>query len=193
MNKAYGAPQAWRIKLVVQRLNEGAVIAYPTEGVWGLGCVPENYLGVQRILAMKQRTMDQGLILVAGDVSQVESYLDGITAAQRDLLDSVWPGAVTFLVPHNGTAPDWIRGKHNSVAIRVSAHPVIKAICERLEQPIVSTSANPSGKPAAMSALRLRKYFPQGIDYFFPGQLLGKGATEIRELSTGAVLRAATP
>lgn len=185
--------QRWRIKLICQRLAEGAVIAYPTEGVWGLGCVPEKPEAVARILDLKQRDWRAGLILVAADIEQLEPYLSGIAAADRIVLEDVWPGPVTFLVPDNGTAPEWTRGQHETVALRVSGHPVVQAICTELGGPIVSTSANPSGRRPARTALRLRQYFPHGIDLVVPGEVGDSdGATEIRELATGKVLRPAS-
>lgn len=185
-------PQAWRMKLVAQRILAGDVIAYPTEGVWGLGCLPENEEAVARILALKQRSWEQGLILAAASIEQFDDYLEGITAEERSTLESAWPGPVTFVVPDNGTAPLWIRGKHDSVALRVSAHPVVSAICNQLGGPIVSTSANPSNRAPATSPLRLRQYFPEGVDYVVPGELGGAaGASEIRLLRTGEIIRPA--
>ncbi len=136
------------------------MIAYPTEGVWGLGCFPENVEAVARILELKQRSWEQGLILVAGHISQVDAYLGEITDQERAILDANWPGPVTFLVPDRRVAPEWIRGKFETVALRVSAHPIVQAICGELKGPIVSTSANPHGKKPAVSLLRLRQYFP---------------------------------
>lgn len=181
--------QAWRAKLVAQRLRQGAVIAYPTEGVWGLGCDPYQLEPVSRILEIKGRAWTQGLILAAGKIEQVESFLGGLTDDERAALQATWPGPVTFLVPDT-TAPEWIRGQHETVALRVSAHPVIAAICHEFGGPIVSTSANPSGKPPATTALRLRQYFHDSLDYVVPGELGGaRGATEIRELRGGKLVR----
>lgn len=186
-------PQAWRVKLVTQRLREGAVIAYPTEGVWGLGCLADDAQAVARILALKGRSWEQGLILAAGNMEAIEPYLDAVTEAERRELAQVWPGPVTMLVPDCGRAPEWIRGRHDTVALRVSTHPVIVALTAELGEPIVSTSANPSSRPAAKSELRLRQYFPEGIDYIFPGELGGaQGASEIRVLRTGEVIRSAS-
>lgn len=168
------------------------MIAYPTEGVWGLGCLPSNAEAVSRILALKKRSWEEGLILVAGDIAQIEDYLAAISESERRTLESSWPGPVTFLVPDTGVAPEWIRGRHDTVALRVSGHPVIRSICGELGGPMVSTSANPAGKRPAESMLRLRQYFPSGIDYIFPGELGGEGGpSEIRVLRTGEVLRAA--
>ena len=185
-------PQKWRVKLVAQRLLQGAVIAYPAEGVWGLGCFPAYEDSVARILALKERSVEEGLILVAGSIEQMEPFLGAITNDEREVLESTWPGPVTFLVPDCGAAPSWIRGRHKTIALRVSSHPVIVAICNQLGGPIVSTSANPSGRPPATNPLRLRQYFPAGIDYIVPGELGdARGATEIRDLRSGEVMRPA--
>ena len=181
--------QAWRAKLVAKQLREGAVIAYPTEGVWGLGCDPAQAEAVSRILSLKRRSWTQGLILVAGHIDQFGDLLDEITSAERQTLEDAWPAPVTYLVP-NSSAPEWIRGQHESVALRVSAHPVIVGICAEFRGPIVSTSANPAGKPPAKAPLRLRQYFPKGIDVVVPGHLGGRGAaSEIRALRGGDVVR----
>ena len=183
-------PQTWRMKLIAQRLLQGAVIAYPTEGVWGLGCLPDNHEAVARILTLKHRGWEQGLVLVAANIEQFEPFLQVITPTQRATLETAWPGFVTFVVPDGGVAPAWIRGKHEGVALRVSAHPVIAGICNQLGGPIVSTSANPTGKPPAKSTLRLRQYFAEGIDLVVPGELgNAPGVSEIRLLETGEVLR----
>ena len=182
----------WRSKLVAAKLRNHEVIAYPTEGVWGLGCIPESMEAVSRILAMKGRSWEQGLILVASTMEQVAPYLEGVNADEMKVLASVWPAPVTFLVPDCGAAPEWIRGRHSTVALRVSAHPVIQSICAALGHAIVSTSANPSGRRPAHDQLRLRQYFPHGIDYIVPGELGGNaGASEIRILRTGEVVRPA--
>ena len=187
-------PQTWRYKMIATRLEQGEVIAYPTEGVWGLGCLPEKRAAVDRILSMKQRSWQQGLILAAASFEQVEGYIGKITAEQRAALKQAWPGPVTYIVPRSKLVPDWIAGDSDKVAIRVSAHPVIQGICERLRQPIVSTSANPSGKKPALSMLQVQRYFHGAIDYVVPGELGGQaGASEIRDLASGAVIRAASP
>jgi L-threonylcarbamoyladenylate synthase len=181
----------WQFRLVANRLRRGEVIAYPTEGVWGLGCVPEIGEAVQRILTLKNRDWRQGLILAAGSVAQLSAYLEGLPEAALATLNNHWPGPTTFLVPDNGKAPDWIRGRHEKVALRVSAHAVIQTLCSELNGPIVSTSANPAGRPAALSALRVRQYFGSGIDYIVPGTL-GETAgrpSDIVDLLSGQVLR----
>lgn len=177
------------MSLIALTLNRGGVIAYPTEGVWGLGCLPESSSGVARILQLKRRSLHQGLLLVAADQAQFEPYIEGLTEAERAELDVHWPGPVTYLVPDNGVAPAWIVGGHQTLGLRVSSHPLVAQLCRRLG-PLVSTSANISGRPAAMSALDVRRYFGGYVDLIVPGNLGGRlGPSEIRMLGSGERMR----
>lgn len=185
-------PQAWRLKLAATKLNKGAVIAYPTEGVWGLGCLPEYEASVKRILQLKNRSWKHGLILVGSDIDMLLPYAANLSDREMKILRSSWPGAVTFLVQKSSQVTGLVSGDSDKVALRVSDHAVVSGLCRYVGGPIISTSANLSGRPAATSQLRLRQYFPRGIDYIFPGELGGnEGASEIRDLHTGEVLRAA--
>jgi L-threonylcarbamoyladenylate synthase len=180
----------FRIHLAVRALRAGGVIAYPTEGVWGLGCDPHNPAAVLQLLALKHRAMAKGLLLVAADIEQFAPYLAGLSVAQQQRLRDSWPAPLTWLVPNNGAAPDWIGGSHASVALRVSAHPLVAALCRAFGGPLVSTSANPSGRPAALNAVRVRRYFGADLDFILNGELGGqRGPTPIRDLITDKFLR----
>ena len=168
----------------------GGVVAYPTEAVWGLGCDPNNAEAVARLLRIKQRPVEKGLILVAADIEQLAPFLNHLTPDQHKSLQAGWPGPLTWLVPDNGAVPPWIRGEFDSVALRVSAHPTVRALCSAFGGPLVSTSANPSAKAPARNALRVRRYFQDQLDYVVPGEL-GDSAkpSEIRDLLTGEIRR----
>jgi len=188
-----------KILWMARLLKQGGVIAYPTEAVWGLGCDPFNEQAVYRLLALKQREVKQGLILVAADVQQLAPFLRGISEQQRQQLMASWPGPVTWLVADNGKAPDWIRGQHSSVALRVVDHPIVVGLCRAFGGPLVSTSANPRGKRSARNRLDVHRYFHQettncaqyGLDAIAPG-LVGqrKHTSEIRDLTSGEIIRA---
>jgi L-threonylcarbamoyladenylate synthase len=147
------------ILIAARIMRQGGVIAYPTEAVWGLGCLPDNEEAVHKILALKQRHVSKGLILVASSISQFEPYLRGISSDQRQVLENAWPGPSTWLVPHHNSVPSWISGKHDSVALRVSKHPHIRYLCDAVGGPMVSTSANPQGKPAPKHTGQVKRYF----------------------------------
>lgn len=176
----------WQISVAARHLALGHVIAYPTEAVWGLGCDPINQDAVLRLLHLKNRSVNKGLILVAADISQFSDYLEGLDLENRRQLEASWPGFHTWLVPHRGLVPEWISGTHSTVALRVSAHPLVQALCRTFAGPIVSTSANITGKPAAISRLKLRKYFTNKLDYIVPGRLGGEvSVSRVTELATG--------
>ena len=180
---------AWQLQQIAQKIRRGAVIAYPTEAVWGLGCDPFNATAVARLLALKNRPEHKGLILVAADIEQFAWLLDGLTTEQMAQLTASWPGPNTWLVPHHNRVPEWISGAHDSVAIRVSAHPLVAELCA-LTGPLVSTSANPSGLLPAKSRLRIEQYFHGQLDAVLSGELgQSSSPSTIRDLHTGQVLR----
>jgi L-threonylcarbamoyladenylate synthase len=179
----------WQRQRVAGVVRAGGVIAYPTEAVWGVGCDPWNEDAVYRLLALKARPVEKGLILVAGRMEQFDFLLDGLPSAWLAQLRQSWPGANTWLVPHQGLLPEWISGRHDSVALRVSAHPEVAALCA-LTGPLVSTSANPAGRPAARSRLRVEQYFHGQLDALLGGALGGRrNPSLIRDLRTGQVVR----
>lgn len=174
----------------VRHIQNGGIIAYPTEGVWGLGCDPYDQQALFKILLLKQRPYAKGVILVAAHMDQLAPFLRGLNQQQLKTLAESWPGPNTWVIPNNGAAPPWIRGQHNSLAVRVSAHPVVSALCQQFGGPIVSTSANPGGFEPARSQLQARRYFRKEPIVFAPGEV-GKARqpTQIRELLSGNTLR----
>lgn len=179
------------VQEAVAVLRAGGVIAYATEAVWGLGCDPENERAVRRLLDLKQREAAKGLIIIAASTAQVQPLLLGLSPAQREAVLASWPGPVTWVLPVSPVFPAWVRGAHESVAVRVTAHPGVQALCRAFGGPLVSTSANLAGEPPAMSPAELTQQFGDALDYILPGTLGGDAKpTEIRDALTGAILRA---
>ena len=169
-------------------VRAGGVVAYPTEGVFGFGCRPDNVSAVLRILDIKDRSARQGLLLIAADLDQFDGLLD-LPADIPDLTSSA-SDPVTWIVPASDAVPTWIRGQHDSVGIRITAHPVAAALCRVAGMPIVSTSANVAGRPPARNAFVLRRQFRQLVDCIVPGRCgPARGPSQIRELVTGRLLR----
>lgn len=180
---------SWQVKRIAQIVRQGGVVAYPTEAVWGLGCDPWNGDAVERLLALKDRPLHKGLILVADNIRQFDFLLEDLPERWVDRLASTWPGPNTWLVPHQDRLPAWITGQHNSVALRVSDHPLVRDLCA-LTGPLVSTSANPAGRPSARSRLRVEQYFHDQLDGVLGGALGGRrNPSLIRDLQTGDVVR----
>lgn len=174
------------------RLRAGSVIAYPTEAVWGLGCDPFDEGAVARLLALKQRPVDKGLILVAGALEEFDGLLDWerLPTDRREVVYASWPGPHTWIVPATGRVPHWITGAHDGVAARVSAHPTVVALCTAFGGPIVSTSANLAGAPPAFARAGLDPALLAACDGVTEGETGGLDApTGIVDARTGARLR----
>lgn len=182
--------QQFQIDQAARTLVNGGVIAYPTEGVWGLGCDPWNPDAVARLLAIKQRPVEKGLILIGGSFEQLEPWLGRLTSEQRYKMTESWPGAFTWVVPHNGKLPEWVTGGRESVAIRVPGHPVARALCTAAGIPIVSTSANRAGQPAITERLQVQLKLGDELDEIMAGKTLeGAQPSQIRDLISGELLR----
>lgn len=173
-------------------LHGRGVIAYPTEAVYGLGCDPLDGEAVAHLLALKRRSPAKGLILIAADRAQLAPYLLPLSAELEARLDASWPGPVTWLLPARPEVPAWLRGAHDTLAVRVTAHPEAAALCRAFGGALVSTSANLAGRPPARSALAVRRSFRNTLDYILPGALGGaSGPTEIRDGRSGRIVRPA--
>lgn len=174
---------------VVQR---GGVIACPTEAVWGLGCDPFNESAVKRLLALKQRAVDQGLILIAGALDQFDGLLDWdvLPTDRSEAVYASWPGPHTWVVPASARVPHWITGAHDGVAVRVSAHPGVIALCAAFGGPMVSTSANPTGAAPPKTLAAFDPALRAQLDGIVAGDTGGLASpTDIRDARSGAVLR----
>lgn len=173
-----------------EHINIGGIVAYPTEGVWGLGCDPFNEASVNKILALKAREVDKGLVLVAANLDQIEALMQPLPQSARDLLEASCPGPDTWLIPDSDQViPSWIKGNFATVAIRVSEHPLVKSLCEKVGL-LVSTSANPSGSEPAMSQEQVELYFKDKKVLIVPGELGGQlKPSRIRDLLSKSVVR----
>jgi len=180
----------WHIREAVRRLAAGGVIAYPTETVYGLGCDPFNGHAVLRLLDLKKRRIEQGLILVASNFEQLEPLLCRLSAVVKMRVTQPCKPPVTWVLPCQPEIPFWLRGQHNSLAVRVSDHPVTAALCDRWCGPLVSSSANIHGKSSALNPLAVRKSFNGRLDYILHGVHRSTNKpSQIRNGLTGEMLR----
>jgi L-threonylcarbamoyladenylate synthase len=165
----------------------GGVIAYPTEGVYGLGCMPDDASAILRVLSIKHRDPGKGLILIASNKTQFDAWvsLQGIAIPDPDA-----SRPITWIATARPGVLPLVTGHRESLAIRITTNPVAAAICDAVESPIVSTSANRTGKPVARNCIVLRRNFGACVDYIVPGDCgPASGPSEIRDLKSGKVLR----
>ncbi len=172
-------------------LRAGGVLAYPTEGVYGLGCDPDNHAAFQRIFALKRRPQEQGVLLIAASLEQVQPWIGDAPAAAFARARAIWPGAHTFIFPRSARVPEWVAGGHAGIALRVTAHAPSAALCRAFGGPIVSTSANRHGEAPARSAEDIRRIFGDEPDGVIDAPLGGLDhPTPITDAVTGAIIRA---
>jgi L-threonylcarbamoyladenylate synthase len=166
----------------------GGVIAYPTEGVFGLGCLPDDPVAVERILDIKQRSASKGLILIAARIGQFSDWVDPSNLERIPEPDPRQP--VTWIVRPTDNVSALITGDHPGLAVRITTNPVAAMLCDAVDMPIVSTSANLAGQPTARNVYVLRRKLGRLVDYIVPGACgPATGPSEIRVLGTENVLR----
>lgn len=190
MSKIINIAQDEARKKIAEVIQQGGIIAYPTESVFGLGCDPLHEKAVKKILAIKKRQIDKGLILIASEWKDVCHYILPIEPSKLTSVMSTWPGPVTWAFPASNLVPAWICGDKNTVALRITDHPIARQICQLLKMAIVSTSANRSGEEPARSVLAVQEMFEQEIDLIIEGEVGSLGQpTPIRDVFTGQYLR----
>lgn len=161
---------SFNIRLAIKKVNEGGIIAYPTEAVYGLGCNPVDEEAVLKLLALKKRSIDKGLILIASSLSQLEPYLQ-LTSEIISRVQASWPDPITWIIPAQPWVPEWLTGKHSSLAVRVTNHPIAQLLCEQNNGPLVSTSANTSAKPPATKSWQVAKNLESNKFFIVPGEV----------------------
>ena len=185
------SPSSLRLSAAVAALQNEGVVACPTEAVWGLSCDPDSIRAVSRLLTLKDRAVQKGLILVAASEAQLGFLLADLPEEQRRQLSASWPGPNTWLVPHQHRVQPWIYGSFDTVAVRVSEHPVVGALCEAWGGPLVSTSANPAGAQPPRAGFQVLRYFGGSLDGMLPGEVgIASAPSTIRDLATGQLVRA---
>ena len=173
----------------IELLNQGDVVAYPTEGVYGFGCDPRNEAAIEKVLELKQRPAHKGLILIASSFEQLQEFVAEVPADKLAAAAVTWPGPYTWIFPAAKTTSKLLTGEHDSIAVRVSAHPVVQELCQAFGA-LVSTSANLAGQPAAMSAADIQHYFGANFPVV-PGALGGsKKPSTITDVMSGMIIRA---
>ena len=193
-------------------LQKGQLLAYPTESVWGIGCDPFNQQAVEQLLAIKQRPLEKGMIVVTDSVSRLKMLLNSLNEDQRQQVLVSWRNdtdsdvnskqAHTWLLPLSEnlpvSIPAWITGAHHSVAVRVIDHPLVQQLCRQVvsvHNPygfVVSTSCNPSGQPPALTLSQAQAYFSDSNEQvgYLKGETLGyQLPSQISNARTGQVIR----
>lgn len=181
----------WKLRQFAHLFFAGGVFAYPTESVYGLGCDPWNYEAVFRLLKIKQRAPSKGVILIASGIDQLTPFISLRKSSDWKRLAMVRRSPTTWIVPVSEATPWWIRGGHQSVAVRITDFPPVVELCNHVGSPLVSTSANLAGHPPQRSAVSVRRSLGKQLDAVISGETGGfLLPSEIRDFYSGQVIRA---
>lgn len=195
MKKKSVKAQSVQIEQAVKALQQGGVIAYPTEAVYGLGCDPLNESAVKKILKLKQREKEKGLILIAANFEQVKPFLQELEKDIEEKILSSWETStkpITWLIPVKDSTSSFLTGQFDTLAVRVTKHPAVKELCEKFNSAIVSTSANLSKQEPARTSQQVSQSFGNEIDFIVEGETdLNAQPSEIRDALTNKIIRPA--
>ena len=165
------------------------VFAYPTEGVWGLGCNPFSEKAVKKLINLKKRPKNKGIIVLAGSLQQLLPFTQHLSEKLKKRMNSKWPGPHTWLVPSSPDIPKWLIGPTGLVALRLSDHKTVIELTESLNMPICSSSANISGQEPAKNSDEIRTFFGNKV-LIIEGELGGlKKPTPVQNLESKEWLR----
>ena len=183
----------YRLREAARRLHGGEIVAYPTEAVYGLGCDPRQPQALERLIARKGRAACKGFIVIASRLAWLEELAILPQGPMRQAILASWPGPVTWVLPVRPGLPEMLTGGRPTLAVRLTAHPIARALSEAAGMALVSTSANPSKRPPARTALQVHRFFSRSKKPFVLGGAVGSLSTptQIRHGATGAVLRPA--
>jgi L-threonylcarbamoyladenylate synthase len=180
----------WKLREAARCFQQGGILAYPTEAIYGLGCDPLNWLAVKRLLLLKQRPIEKGLILIAANYEQLLPFIKPLSEDRmKPVLDS-WPGPHTWLLPVADGLPYWLCGRHSTLAVRVTDHPIAATLSLACGSPLVSTSANISSRMPATNPTQVRDRLANMANCVIHGPTgESKSPSTIRDATTGAVIR----
>lgn len=177
----------WKLAQLAHKIKQGAIIVYPTDTVWGIGCHPLLQQSVQQVCRIKQRPLNKPMILLASTAAQLQFFIQ----ADTDTLPAATPTTpTTWIVEASEDCPGWLKTTGNTIACRVTRHPLITALCGRLNFPLISTSANLSGRTTIRNSIQAERQFGKLADVVVHGYSTGgKKASKIIHLKTGQLLR----
>ena len=172
----------------IDALNSDQIICHATEGVFGLACRADSQLACDRMVTLKQRPSSKGFIILPRDLAQISDWIEPLSDKDLNLLESSWPGHITFLIKKSRNCPTWLASEFDTIAVRISPHPQIQELLRTIDYPICSTSANLSGQPTVNSLIQAKRLFPQIV--ILNGTTLGlEKPSQIFDLVSGQQLR----
>ena len=167
------------LDLAVNYLQQGGVVAFPTETYYGLAVDPDCTSAVTKLYKMKKRGKEKPLLLLVENDEQINTVANQVPLIYWPLIRKYWPGPLTLIFPAKQTLNEQITGNTGTIGIRISPHPLAQQLVRRMGKPITATSANISGFPPARTAQQVVEMLGDNVDYVVDG-----GQTEAGLAST---------
>ncbi|MBS4056870.1 MAG: threonylcarbamoyl-AMP synthase [Bacteroidetes bacterium] len=171
------------VALAAEALKSGKTILYPTDTIWGIGCDATNQKSVNKVYKLKQRKENKSLIVLLESTDKLKDFMDEVPAMAFDLINAsnnpltiVYPGARNLA--KNLVASD------RTIAIRVTADPFCVALLKAFGRPIVSTSANISGEPTAISYSQISSAIKNGVDH-----IVNQEQTVVKQMKASTIIK----
>jgi len=174
-------PQPRLITRVVDVLEKGGVIAYPTDTTYGIGCSILNKKGIERIYSIKQREKKKPFSFICSDLSDIARYAK-VSNYQYKVMKRLLPGAYTFVLPASSTVPDLLVTKQKTVGIRIPDNRICLAIVGQLGHPIITTSANRSGEEPIGDPFVVDNELGRQLDLVVDGGVLSASVSSVVSL-----------
>lgn len=152
------------IKKAVEVMRNGGIILYPTDTIWGIGCDATNRDAVERIYKLKRRDDHKSMICLVDSDVRLQRYVRNVPEVAWDLLELA-EKPTTVILDNAVNLADNLIADDGSIAMRITKEPFSKELCYRFQKPIVSTSANISGEPAAQNYMDISEEILNGVDY----------------------------
>lgn len=179
----------WRLSRAAAVLREGGVITHATEAVYGIAACAFEPAACARVAQLKSRIASQHFIVIGHSVEQLEALVH-LKTPQHEVILGSWPGPHTWILPALADTPTWLCDAEGRLAVRLTAHQQAAELCRRVG-PLISTSANVTGKAPARSLFKARRYFGPRIDCYLPGKVDAElQPSRISDGVTGAIVRA---
>lgn len=161
-------------------VQDGGIILYPTDTIWGIGCDATNTEAVKKIYALKQREESKSMIILLDIDNKLQTYINEVPDIAYDLIEYA-ESPLTLVMPGAKNLSPALIAEDGSVGVRVTSYPFCQQLIQRLRKPLVSTSANISGKPSPEYFSKIDQDIIDGVDYVVD---LYQYSTEIRKPST---------
>ncbi len=176
-------PQPYKIRKVVEILNNDGIIIYPTDTIYGIGCSIYSQKAIERIRQIKGREKNKYFSILCYDLKDLSKYAKNVSNEAYKLMRRILPGPYTVVLQASRELPKILHSKRKTVGLRIPDHKLSREIVKELGHPIITTSANRSGQEPLNDPKLLEKEFGKEVDVVIEGEVLFSEPSTVIDLS----------